>query len=92
MNRLILASGSPRRVQLLREANFDPEVVCPKVSELSCDFFTPSELTRSNARLKAASIASRFPDSVVLGADTVVALGLEVFGKPQDLDDAHRML
>jgi septum formation protein len=92
MNRLILASGSPRRVQLLREANFDPEVVCPKVSELSCDFFTPSELTRFNARLKAASIASRFPDSVVLGADTVVALGLEVFGKPQDLDDAHRML
>ena len=92
MNRLILASGSPRRVQLLREAKFDPEVVRPEVSELSCDFLTASELTRFNARLKAAAVAAQFPDSVVLGADTVVALGLEVFGKPQDLDDAHRML
>jgi septum formation protein len=92
MNRLILASGSPRRVQLLREASFDPEVVCPEVAELSCQFLTPSELTRFNARLKAAAVAARFPGSVVLGADTVVALGLEVFGKPQDLDDAHRML
>ena len=92
MSRLILASGSPRRVQLLREASFDPEVVLPEVTELSCDFLTPSELTRFNARLKAATVAAHFPDSVVLGADTVVALGLEVFGKPQDLDDAHRML
>jgi septum formation protein len=92
MSRLILASGSPRRVQLLREAWFDPEVVHPDVAELSCDFLTPSELTRFNARLKAAAVAVQFPDSVVLGADTVVALGLEVFGKPQDLDDAHRML
>jgi nucleoside triphosphate pyrophosphatase len=92
MTRLILASGSPRRVQLLREASFDPEVVRPEVAELSCDFLTPSELTRFNAWLKAAAVAAQFPDSVVLGADTVVALGLEVFGKPQDLDDAHRML
>ena len=92
MSRLILASGSPRRVQLLREASFDPEVVLPEVTELSCDFLTPSELTRLNARLKAATVAAHFPDSVVLGADTVVALGLEVFGKPQDLDDVHRML
>jgi septum formation protein len=92
MSRLILASGSPRRVQLLREAQFDPELVRPEVAELSCDFLTPSELTRFNARLKAAAVAVQFPDSVVLGADTVVALGSEVFGKPRDLDDAHRML
>ena len=92
MSRLILASVSPRRVQLLREASFAPEVVRPEVAELSCDFLTPSELTRFNAKLKAAAVAAHFPDSVVLGADTVVALGLEVFGKPQDLDDAHRML
>ena len=92
MSRLILASGSPRRVQLLREASFEPEVVRPEVEEISCDYLTPSELTRFNAKLKAAAVAAQFPDSVVLGADTVVALGLEVFGKPQDLDDAHRML
>jgi septum formation protein len=95
VSRLILASSSPRRIQLLREASFDPEVVHPEVTELSGDFLTPSELTRFNAKLKAAAVAAQFPDSpdsVVLGADTVVALGLEVFGKPQDLHDAHRML
>jgi septum formation protein len=92
MSRLILASSSPRRVQLLREAKFDPEVVPPEVAELSCDYLTPSELARFNARLKAATVTVAYPDAVVLGADTVVALGWEVFGKPRDLEDAGRML
>ena len=92
MSRLILASSSPRRIQLLREAKFDPEVVPPEVAELSCDYLTPSELARFNARLKAAAVTVAYPDAVVLGADTVVALGSEVFGKPRDLEDAVRML
>jgi septum formation protein len=92
MSRLILASSSPRRIQLLREAKFDPEVVPPEVAELSCDYLTPSELARFNARLKAAAVTVAYPDAVVLGADTVVALGSEVFGKPRDLEDAARML
>jgi septum formation protein len=77
---------------LLREAKFDPEVVPPEVAELSCDYLTPSELARFNARLKAAAVTVAYPDAVVLGADTVVALGSEVFGKPRDLEDAVRML
>jgi septum formation protein len=92
MSRLILASSSPRRIQLLHEAKFHPEVVHPEVAERSFDFLTPSELARFNARLKAAAVAGLYPDAVVLGADTVVALGTEVFGKPRDLDDAGRML
>jgi septum formation protein len=92
MSRFILASSSPRRIQLLRDAQFDPVVVCPEVEELFCDFLTPSELARFNARLKAAAVAVQYPDAVVLGADTVVALGSEIFGKPRDLDDAARML
>src|ERR1700692_4676257 len=92
MSRLILASSSPRRIQLLREAKFDLQVVRPDVPELTCDFLTPSELVRFNARLKAATVAVQYPDAVVLGADTIVALGSEVFGKPRDLDDAARML
>ena len=92
MSRLILASSSPRRIQLLREAKFDPEVVPPAVAELSCDFLTPGELARFNARLKAAAVAALNPDATVLGADTIVALGSEVFGKPRDLEDAGRML
>jgi septum formation protein len=92
MRRLILASSSPRRIQLLREAKFSPEVIRPEVAELSCDFLTPCELARFNARLKAAAVAALYPEAVVLGADTVVALGSEVFGKPRDLDDARRIL
>jgi len=92
MTRFILASSSPRRLQLLRKAKFAPEVVPPEVPELACDFLTPSELVRFNARLKAAAVAVQYPDAVVLGADTVVALGSEIFGKPRDLDDAGRML
>ena len=92
MSRLILASSSPRRIQLLREANFDPEVVRPEVAERSCDFLTPSELARFNAKLKATAVAVLNPDAVVLGADTIVTLESEIFGKPRDLDDAGRFL
>lgn len=92
MSRLILASSSPRRIQLLREAKYQPEVVRPEVIELSCEHLTASELARYNARLKATDVALQYPDAVVLGADTVVALGSEIFGKPRDLEDAARML
>jgi septum formation protein len=92
MSRFILASSSPRRIQLLREAKFHPEVVRPEVEEAASAFLTASELVRFNAKLKAAAVALRHPDAIVLGADTVVALGTEVFGKPRDIDDAGRML
>jgi septum formation protein len=92
VSRLILASSSPRRVQLLREARFEPEVLPAEVEELWCDFFTPSELTLFNAFQKAITVAMRYPDAVVLGADTLVALRSEMFGKPRDFDEARRML
>ena len=92
MSRLILASGSPRRKQLLRDAKFEAEVVPADVEELWCDFFTPTELTLFNAFQKAAAVAIQHPDAVVLGADTLVALGSEVFGKPRDLVEARQMI
>jgi septum formation protein len=92
VSRLILASGSPRRIQLLRDAKFEPEVVPADVQELWCDFLTPTELTLFNAFRKAAAVAIRHPDALVLGADTLVALGSEVLGKPRDLVEARRML
>ena len=62
------------------------------MEELWCNFFTPSELTLFNAFQKAVAVAIKYPDAVVLGADTLVALGSEVFGKPRDFDEARRML
>jgi septum formation protein len=88
----ILASASPRRIHLLREAGFDPEIVPASIEELESEFLTPTELTLFNALKKAAHVAERFRDQVVLGADTVVALGSQVFGKPRDLNAAREML
>jgi septum formation protein len=92
VSRFILASSSPRRIQLLRDSKFDPEIISPEVTELDCDFLTPSEMAMFNAFRKAATVADRHPEAVVLAADTVVALGSETFGKPKDLLDARRML
>jgi septum formation protein len=92
VNRFILASSSPRRIQLLRDSKFDPDIICPEVTELDCDFLTPSEIAMFNAYRKAVTVANRYPEAVVLAADTVVALGWETFGKPKDHEDARWML
>jgi septum formation protein len=92
MTSFILASASPRRIALLRAAGFDFEIVSPAIEESHSEFFTPIELTLFNAFQKATAVANHHPGGVVLGADTVVALGSEIFGKPADLDDARRML
>lgn len=93
--RLVLASASPRRVELLREAGYEFEVDAPKdVEEIESADLTGREIARWNAMLKARATAARrgTGDEIILGADTVVALGGRVFGKPRDLDDAARML
>jgi septum formation protein len=92
MTSLILASASPRRIALLRAAGFGFKIVPPAIEESHSEFFSPIELTLFNAFQKATAVANRHPCAVVLGADTVVALGSEIFGKPADLDDARRML
>ncbi|MEM7697894.1 MAG: Maf family protein [Verrucomicrobiota bacterium] len=88
----ILASGSPRRRDLLSEAGFSFEVVAPDVEECE-DLAVPiRELTSMNAALKADEVADRFPEAVVLGADTLVLLGEKVFSKPTDRAEAAAML
>jgi septum formation protein len=92
VKKLILASSSPQRSQLLREARYDFVVQTAPIVELAVDFLTPSELTLLNACRKTFAVARAEPDAVVLGADTVVAIGTTIFGKPVDLDDARGML
>ncbi|MFH1067393.1 MAG: nucleoside triphosphate pyrophosphatase [bacterium] len=90
---LILASASPRRQQLLREAGVAFRVDAPDVEEKSeHPDFTPSELAQWNARHKAEVVAARNPDAPVLAADTVVVCEGRVLGKPSDLDEAREML
>lgn len=89
---LILASVSPRRRQLLAEAGFEFEVVAPKVEEVSSVSLTLREATSWNALRKGLAVARQYPATVVLAADTLVALDHQVIGKPADHHDAVRIL
>jgi nucleoside triphosphate pyrophosphatase len=89
--RLILASGSPRRCALLRAHGVRFRVAAQDVDE-TWRGERPEALARKLALEKALSAAARHPRSWCLGADTVVALGNEVFGKPGSRAEASRML
>ena len=88
----ILASGSARRRELLADLLDDYEVTIAEVEELSSHPDGPLALVEANARAKARAIAEQRPEAWVLGADTIVALGDEVLGKPADLGEAKAML
>lgn len=90
--RLVLASGSPRRRDLLAEAGLSFEVVVPRAAEILDRSLTIRELTICNATRKALEVARRRREAVVLGADTLVALDGEPIGKPGTLAAARRML
>jgi septum formation protein len=90
--RFVLASGSPRRRQLLGEAGFQFEIVTLPVDEVAHAWLTIRELTTWNAGRKAAEVSAKFPNAVVLAADTLVTIDNSVLGKPSDLDDAVRIL
>lgn len=91
-NKIILASASPRRSELLARAGIPFEVRVSDAAEDNSQGIEPSELVRRNALAKAFSVAARFPERTVLGADTIVSLGGKIYGKPADLRDAERML
>lgn len=86
--RLILASGSPRRRDLLRDVGLSFQICSPDVQEFVAGDFKPRDLCLSNARLKCFEVAKENEDALVIAADTVVALGGKVFGKPVDLGEA----
>lgn len=90
--RLILASSSPRRVELLRGMGIEFDVIPSEVDELHDETIDAPRLCEINAERKAADVAERARGSVVLGADTLVILERCLYGKPCDLQDAKRML
>ena len=91
--RLILASGSPRRRQLLREAGFEFERIVPDVCEAARPGETPEAQVQRLALLKARAVAKQAqPNSCVLALDTLVVIDGCVLGKPRDEADAAAML
>ena len=90
---LVLASASPRRLQLLEQAGVTPtRVDALDLDESPLKDETPRLLVQRLARAKAAAGALRHPDAFVVGADTVVAVGRRILGKPADAAAAGRML
>jgi len=88
----ILASASPRRADLLRQLGLDFKVVPSDAPETHDDHLTAREISQINAYRKARAVAKRFPDALILGADTLVDLENDVFGKPASLEEAYGML
>ncbi len=89
---LILASASPRRAALLKELGWTFQVESRPVDEVAPTCLSPAETALVNASRKAMAVARWHPDAVVLGADTVVSLAGEHFGKPASLEEAESML
>jgi septum formation protein len=92
VSRLILASASPRRKELLATLGVPFEVIPAEVTEHEAPDTDPREMVRHNAALKAAWVAARHPDAIVIGADTTVCLDRTVLNKPRDEAGARAML
>lgn len=91
---MILASQSPRRIELMREAGFDTRVIPANIDETALPDEGPFDLVERLARAKAAAVAKEHAEEgePVVAADTIVALNGELLGKPEDEPDARRML
>ena len=92
---LVLASGSPRRRQLLEKAGVAFEILPADIPEEQRPQESPSDFARRLAVEKARAVADRLPESsdrLVLGADTIVVIDGEVLGKPSDAAHADRLL
>lgn len=91
-SKIILASGSPRRKELLLQIGIVPEIIVSHVEEkITSD--VPAEVVMSLAEQKAVDVAKEMPEgTVILGSDTVVAADGKILGKPKSHEEAHEMI
>ena len=90
--KLVLASRSLRRQEILTAVGWEFEAIAADIDETRFAAEDAVGYVKRLARTKAESIAEKFPDSLVIGADTVVVIDSEILGQPRDDDDARRML
>ena len=92
--KIILASGSPRRKELMGSLGVDFTIIKPDVDEGAFDLshLSPAEVVKFLSRTKAQEVFKQHPGNIVIGVDTIVVLDNLVYGKPVDEDDAFRML
>ena len=90
--KLILASGSPRRAEILQAVGWPFEIAVSGIDEARLAGEDPVSYVQRLARSKAESVAAHLEHGLVLGADTTVIVDDELLGQPRDADDAERML
>lgn len=87
---LILASSSPRRQKILQENNINFRTVAPKVEEVTLK--SAKDTVLANAKLKAEQVFESHKNCLIIASDTVVSLDDKILGKPNNIDEAIRML
>lgn len=92
MQTLILASSSPRRKELLENLHLTFEVCSSDVDETYNPDHTPEDIVMELAKRKAEFVARRYPTAFVIGSDTIVVANEQVLGKPNDENEATKML
>ncbi|MEO8072366.1 MAG: Maf family protein [Acidobacteriota bacterium] len=90
--KLILASGSPRRAEILTSVGWEFEKRVADIDETELTNEKPDDYVQRLAREKAEKVAENYKNALVLGADTIVVIDNKIIGKPKNLDDARRML
>ncbi|MGI8787070.1 MAG: Maf family protein [Pyrinomonadaceae bacterium] len=90
--KLILASSSPRRAEILKAVGWKYEKCVADIDETELPNESPEDYVRRLAKEKAVAVAKNYDDALVLGADTIVVIENEIVGKPKDYADARRML
>ncbi len=90
MKKFILASGSPRRIEILKKWGFKFEIKKPSFQEKS--FSSPIKTVIYNAYGKAFTVARQYPQETVIGADTIVVINGKILGKPKDKSELFKML
>jgi 23S rRNA (uracil1939-C5)-methyltransferase len=90
--RLILASASPRRAEILTAMGLKFEAAASQVAETPTEGLPPEDQALAHARAKAAAVAKKYPRGTVIAADTIVALGDEMLGKPASAEEAIEVL
>lgn len=92
MEKIILASSSPRRKEILAKYNVDFSIVKSDIEEKTFVGERPEQIAMSLAFQKSFNISKLYPDNIIIGADTIVAYEDEILGKPKDEEDAFRIL
>jgi len=90
--KLILASRSPRRAEILKKAKVEFEIKIPPNLKEESSSSDPAELVLSLSRIKATSVSHQVGKTIILGADTIVVLDGEIMGKPQNKEEAFFIL